>query len=125
MYKRQGIGKTFIKMLYKENYINEEISEKIRLFYVALTRAKEKMIMVTSLDNPKENIQIKDARSFLDMLLSIKDSLIAYCKEVDIKSLNLTKNYNLIKEYNYKDAIEKTTDKIYVEKMCIRDRRNR
>ena len=78
---------------------------------MALTRAKEKMIMVTSLDNPKENIQIKDARSFLDMLLSIKDSLIAYCKEVDIKSLNLTKNYNLIKEYNYKDAIEKTTDK--------------
>ena len=116
-YYNEGIGKTFIKMLYKENYINEEISEKIRLFYVALTRAKEKMIMVTSLDNPKENIQIKDARSFLDMLLSIKDSLIAYCKEVDIKSLNLTKNYNLIKEYNYKDAIEKTTDKIYVESL--------
>ena len=116
-YYNEGIGKTFIKMLYKENYINEEISEKIRLFYVALTRAKEKIIMVTSLDNPKENIQIKDARSFLDMLLSIKDSLIAYCKEVDIKSLNLTKNYNLIKEYNYKDAIEKTTDKIYVESL--------
>ena len=116
-YYNEGIGKTFIKMLYKENYINEEISEKIRLFYVALTRAKEKMIMVTSLDGAKENIQIKDARSFLDMLLSIKDSLIAYCKEVDIKSLNLTKNYNLIKEYNYKDAIEKTTDKIYVESL--------
>lgn len=121
-YYNEGIGKTFIKMLYKENYINEEISEKIRLFYVALTRAKEKMIMVTSLDNPKENIQIKDARSFLDMLLSIKDSLIAYCKEVDIKSLNLTKNYNLIKEYNYKDAIEKTTDKIYVESLNFKEK---
>lgn len=121
-YYNEGIGKTFIKMLYKENYINEEISEKIRLFYVALTRAKEKMIMVTSLDNLKENIQIKDARSFLDMLLSIKDSLIAYCKEVDIKSLNLTKNYNLIKEYNYKDAIEKTTDKIYVESLNFKEK---
>ena len=116
-YYNEGIGKTFIKMLYKENYINEEISEKIRLFYVALTRAKEKMIMVTSLDGAKENVQIKDARSFLNMLLSIKDSLTTYCKEVDIKSLNLTKNYNLIKEYNYKDAIEKTTDKIYVESL--------
>ena len=121
-YYNEGIGKTFIKMLYKENYINEEISEKIRLFYVALTRAKEKMIMVTSLDGAKENIQIKDARSFLDMLLSIKDSLIAYCKEVDIKSLNLTKNYNLIKEYNYKDAIEKTTDKIYVESLNFKEK---
>ena len=121
-YYNEGIGKTFIKMLYKENYINEEISEKIRLFYVALTRAKEKMIMVTSLDNPKENIQIKDARSFLDMLLSIKDSLTTYCKEVDIKSLNLTKNYNLIKEYNYKDAIEKTTDKIYVESLNFKEK---
>lgn len=121
-YYNEGIGKTFIKMLYKENYINEEISEKIRLFYVALTRAKEKMIMVTSLDGAKENIQIKDARSFLDMLLSIKDSLTTYCKEVDIKSLNLTKNYNLIKEYNYKDAIEKTTDKIYVESLNFKEK---
>ena len=121
-YYNEGIGKTFIKMLYKENYINEEISEKIRLFYVALTRAKEKMIMVTSLDGAKENVQIKDARSFLNMLLSIKDSLTTYCKEVDIKSLNLTKNYNLIKEYNYKDAIEKTTDKIYVESLNFKEK---
>lgn len=121
-YYNEGIGKTFVKMLYKENYINEEISEKIRLFYVALTRAKEKMIMVTSLDGAKENIQIKDARSFLDMLLSIKDSLTTYCKEVDIKSLNLTKNYNLIKEYNYKDAIEKTTDKIYIESLNFKEK---
>lgn len=121
-YYNEGIGKTFIKMLYKENYINEEISEKIRLFYVALTRAKEKMIMVTSLDGTKENIQIKDARSFLDMLLSIKDSLTTYRKEVDIKSLNLTKNYNLIKEYNYKNAIEKTTDKIYVESLNFKEK---
>lgn len=121
-YYNEGIGKTFIKMLYKENYINEEISEKIRLFYVALTRAKEKIIMVTSLDGAKENVQIKDARSFLNMLLSIKDSLTTYCKEVDIKSLNLTKNYNLIKEYNYKDAIEKTTDKIYVESLNFKEK---
>ena len=42
----KGLGDTIYKILIKEDYIKEEISEKIRLFYVALTRAKEKMILL-------------------------------------------------------------------------------
>lgn len=41
-YFEEGINATIYKELLKEDYMAEEISEKIRLFYVALTRAKEK-----------------------------------------------------------------------------------
>ena len=37
---------TFLKILYKNNYLKEDVSERIRLFYVALTRAREKMYFV-------------------------------------------------------------------------------
>ena len=40
----EGIGETIYKTLLKNDYLLEEISEKIRLFYVAVTRAKEKMV---------------------------------------------------------------------------------
>ena len=46
-YFKEGINDTFIKYLVKYRYLEEEVSEKIRLFYVALTRAKETMILLT------------------------------------------------------------------------------
>ena len=48
---------TILKTLLKNNYMKEEISERIRLFYVALTRAREKMILVT---NMEEEITVKE-----------------------------------------------------------------
>ena len=48
------------------NYIKEEISEKIRLFYVALTRAKEKMIMV--MPNIEDKKYVKDVIEPIDDL---------------------------------------------------------
>ena len=59
--------------------MEEEISEKIRLFYVALTRCKEKMIMVCPLEDKENtlidkvldnNIRLK-YKSFKDILESI------------------------------------------------------
>ena len=49
----EGFSNTFINTIFKEDNLRNEISEKIRLLYVALTRAKEKMIIVTSLDSDK------------------------------------------------------------------------
>ena len=70
------------KTLIKNIYIKEEISEKIRLFYVALTRAKEKMIILADMNGEKygtkdsngvlDNIVRLNYRSFLDILISIK-----------------------------------------------------
>ena len=111
-YYKEGIGKTFIKDLVKEEYMNEEISEKIRLLYVALTRAKEKIILITNFDKDKKSI--KDARCFLDMLSLIKSDLDSYITSIDIKSLGLTRDYNMIKITNYKDSINKTNSKINI-----------
>ena len=46
-YYNEGIGETIYKTMLKQRYIKEEISEQIRLLYVALTRAREKMIIVS------------------------------------------------------------------------------
>lgn len=41
-YFNEGINKTIYNYLFREKYIREDISERIRLFYVALTRCREK-----------------------------------------------------------------------------------
>lgn len=111
-YFDEGIGKTFVKDLVKEEYIKEEISEKIRLFYVALTRAKEKMIVVTSYKNNNRKRSLENCSSFLDMLSFVKENMKDYIFNVDLSKINLTKNYNLVKEYNYRENIEHTDLKI-------------
>lgn len=111
-----GIKDTIYKELLKNSYYSEEIAEKIRLFYVALTRAKEKMIVLL----PNKDMKIRtlddsvklEYRSLGDMLYSIFNSLGAYIKLIDLGSINLTHNYNLFKETNYKDKINITDKKI-------------
>ena len=121
-YFDEGIGNTIYKTLIKEDYIKEEISEKIRLFYVALTRAKEKMIMVipySEINSFNKELVLKNDikeqyRSFLDIINSIKNRLEKYLIKVDV--LNLTKDYNLIKENNY-DIFE--LEKLNVENIIV------
>ena len=94
---------TVIKELYKYSYIKEEISEKIRLLYVALTRAREKMIIVipkketTKLEKNEygviDEIRRINFNKLSDFIYAIKDYLPEYFSDIDIKSLNLTKNY--------------------------------
>ena len=98
------INDTFVKELVRDDYIKEEISEKIRLFYVGLTRAREKMIIVTSLsenEEPFNDIEKLSYRSFLDILNSIysiiKPYIVNVSTSVDIKYKDiLTKD---LKEY--------------------------
>ena len=55
--------KTIYYYFLKDKYLKDEISEQIRLFYVALTRAREKMIIMCSLEdknNLKKNNVILD-----------------------------------------------------------------
>ena len=117
-YFKEGIGKTFVKDLVRNDYLIEEVSEKIRLFYVALTRPKEKFIMVTSL--PEKSIHsVKKARSFLDFINYSKDLLITYVKNIDVSTLELTDEYNMIKKSNYKDSIPKTNESIDFKEINI------
>ena len=117
-YYDEGIGELFVKELVKDNYLKEEISEKIRLLYVALTRAKEKMIIVTSFSDIKKN-SLEKSINFLDMLMYIKDYLTSYIVNLDINKLNLTKDYELITRSNFKDNIESTDEKIEIEEINI------
>ena len=91
----------------------KDISERIRLFYVALTRAKEKMIMV--IPNNMEDISFKeDLNSFLTFI-----SLVKFVLKDNIKYINnvpLTKNYNFQKE---KDLFEKNNDLLNVEEIKV------
>ena len=78
----RGLRDTFIKELYKYNYDLEDIGEKIRLFYVALTRAKEKMIIINSFDEkidpvdyPLDDMTKSTIKNYSTMLSYIKNDL--------------------------------------------------
>ena len=121
-YYDDGLDSTFYKELLKNNYYQEEISEKIRLFYVALTRVKEKMIFVLpneEMEEEYENNIVSDSirmkyRSFSDIINSIKSKLTDYFKSIDVNSLNLTKDYNLINSQNLFDNINRVNNKITI-----------
>ena len=97
-----------LKELFKSNYSKEEISEKIRLFYVALTRAREKMIVVLP-DKPVMKFE-KDNEGVInkirrlkftrlsELIYAVEEYLPEYFKTIDINEIGLTKNYLFKKE---------------------------
>ena len=119
-YFKEGIGTTILKDLLKEKYIIDNISERIRLFYVALTRAKEKMIIVTSLEDVENyankivdyNIR-KKYNSFLSILNSIKGDLKDLIYNVNLNTLGLTK------DYMYGNNNQKMAESVYDKKIIF------
>lgn len=120
----EGRKETILKLLIKDKLTKDDISEKIRLFYVALTRAKEKMIII--LPKKDETSEIKENgivinsirykyKSIEDMLNSIPNTLKKYKKEIDISKLGLTKDYLNILELTTK--IEKNKTKLVVSEL--------
>ena len=101
-----GIKSSFVSFINKEKYIKDEISEKIRLFYVALTRCKEKMIIVTELKDDAimtaDNNEVIDYlsrikyKNFKNILESIYPYLEKYIKNVKVPEIN--NNYKINKE---------------------------
>ena len=127
-YFKEGIGETIYKNLLRNDYLKDEISEKIRLFYVALTRCKEKMIFVCDLNTEEDvtfnNLVVDNSlrnkyRSFKDIMDSIHLLLEPYTKEIDLSTINLTHDYNLIKTTNYHDKIESTSKKVNDKEISI------
>ena len=122
-YFSEGIGETILKDLAKQNYLEEDISERIRLLYVDVTRAKEKMIIVTTLDKeknqptPLDKKMRKNYTSFQDILNSISQNLTKYTKDIDLEKIPLTKDY-LIK-IKATRKINKTNQKITHKKITI------
>lgn len=118
-YIDNGIKQTILKDLLLDIETRESISEKIRLFYVALTRAREKFIIVCPLD--KESMGYNtlvptsvrlNYNKISDMLESIMPVLLPYTKDIYFNKVILTKDYEKIKFYNYKEKINKVNNKI-------------
>lgn len=106
-YFDEGIGETFVKLLMKEKYVRDEVSEKIRLFYVALTRAREKMIFLLP---SKEVLSGSEAlvsfskrvkfRSFADIMYSLKGSILDRFRVLELNHEDFSKTYMFPKDVN-------------------------
>lgn len=118
-YIDDGIKQTILKDLLLDKENKESISEKIRLFYVALTRTREKFIIVCPLDKDGEGYSnlVPDSirlsyNKISDMLESIIPVLLPYIKDIDFNKVILTKDFEKIKSYNYKKGLKNVDTKI-------------
>lgn len=118
---KDGKGKTFINSLYKQDEKLETLSEKIRLFYVALTRPKEKFIMINKVNNKIKPVDSDLTESMLanvtslGMLISLlSNKLSKYSHTIDLHSLNISDDYNLVKKYNYQEHISESDIKLSI-----------
>ena len=120
----EGLDDVITKYIVKDNYIKEDIGERIRLLYVAVTRAKEKMIIVGNFNTEDsfgtENNGVIDNgirskyKSFKDIIISIRSKIEKYFKDIDLNKINLTHEYNNIKVYNIEDNIAIVDNKINI-----------
>ena len=121
-------NKNILKFLYKRNAIKDVIDEKIRLLYVALTRAREKMIIVIpnkdvdkyeKSENGSISIQNRlTVKSLADLINITKPYLDTYFSQINLGEINLTKNYlyNGSKKTNF-DVQE--NNQFEVNEICI------
>ena len=114
---------TVIKKLVKERSKIEEIGERIRLFYVALTRAREKMIMVTEEieEEPSSETMVsihkrKKYKTFLSIIKSVYSSLLPYETKI---TTSPTKDYLLTRKREQKSELTLSKDTLEVEEVNI------
>ena len=116
---KDGEGRNIQYLLLKQKYNDSLISEKLRLLYVALTRAREQMIVIYKDDNQTydyedmvPDIIRRKYNSFSSMFNSVKDKLYDANKQIDIASLNINKDYLLTKKKDINSLVGKTNIKI-------------
>lgn len=129
-YKEDFTYNTIYHNLSYRDYVIENISERIRLLYVALTRAKEKMIFILP-QNKNENehnigdiidINIRSKySSFASIMYSLEPITKNYYKNMSLDEIGLTKEYNLIKKDNYTEKLIKVGNKIEVKELLLEE----
>lgn len=101
----EGEKETILKKLFVNKWKKETISERLRLFYVALTRAREKMIFIRDISNIKDYVDTDTQKSFgqyFDYLESKNPKLFKnkielsedYFSDLDVSKINQN-TYNL------------------------------
>lgn len=124
----EEIDNSLLKEMYKYDFNREEVSEKIRLFYVALTRAREQMIIVLPYketrtleknnDGVIEEIRRLSFNKLSSFIYGIKNYLYSYFEQIDIEKLGLTKNYLYPKKI-VQETLNNIKDNINVEEINI------
>ena len=124
----EEIDNSLLKEMYKYDFNREEVSEKIRLFYVALTRAREQMIIVLpdketrtlekNNDGVIEEIRRLSFNKLSSFIYGIKNYLYSYFEQIDIEKLGLTKNYLYPKKI-VQETLDNIIDNINVEEINI------
>ena len=124
----EEIDNSLLKEMYKYDFNREEVSEKIRLFYVALTRAREQMIIVLpdretrtlekNNDGVIEEIRRLSFNKLSSFIYGIKNYLYSYFEGIDIEKLGLTKNYLYPKKI-VQETLNNIKDNINVEEINI------
>ncbi|MEI3529858.1 MAG: UvrD-helicase domain-containing protein [Bacilli bacterium] len=115
---KDGIKETIYKDIIKYNYQKKDISERLRVLYVALTRAKEKLIVVADLtleeENLFNNVVIDSVRlkykSFKDVFLSLPRTLKPYIKDINLDQVSLSKDYEIEPDINLSIDMNKHKD---------------
>lgn len=108
-YFHDGINDTILKDLYKHKTLQEDLSEKVRLLYVALTRCKEQFILLLDID-PEKNT--KTLNSFKDFLLQVP---LTNIKNLNVNDYHITYSYKQVKKSNYQDYIKQVSPIIVQE----------
>ena len=110
---------TILKTLLKHTTKKEEISEKIRLLYVAVTRAKEKMIIV--MPEQEEQQEVFDLvpiyeRNKYNSFLSIVKSIYSHLLQFEIKKeATVTRDYQINESSTSLDKLKEANDTLVVE----------
>ncbi len=102
-----------VKLLQKNLFLQEEISEKERLLYVALTRAREKITIIIpkEITNKMElddrgiilNVRRRSFTKLIDYIYAIKSYLPKYFSSLNISDLDITDAYLYPKEISKLD----------------------
>ena len=105
---------TILKTLLKNATKKEEISEKIRLLYVAVTRAKEKMIIVMpELEETNETLELVPVyeRNKYNSFLSIVKSIYSVLLPFEIKKeVPVTRAYQISEGTQSEEELKENSD---------------
>lgn len=104
-YFEDGLRASFYRRLFINKETEEDLAERIRLFYVALTRAREEINIITHFDLEKTYEAKEQPNSFEELLYELHSLLSKHSKEINFEELEMSKDYLLLKEGSNLDKI--------------------
>ena len=124
-------NKTLRRMVLARKMREDNLSEELRVLYVALTRAREKLIMTATLEKAQEKWELQqesgsghltyldfiEAGSYLDLLLPVMDKAPVLVSVTDITQLAGEGMKEQMELYSRKAALENASD--YADKSAL------